>query len=68
MNGEALGEQININGVFRYHGSVRLEEITDGTANTVLAFEDMHWRGGNNAAQPHDRRHSDDCAWISPLG
>ncbi len=68
INGEALNEQVTINGVFRYHGSVKLAQITDGTANTVLVFEDMHWRGGNAAAAPHDRGYTDDAAWISPLG
>ena len=68
VNGESLGEQVRINGVFRYHGSVRLRDISDGTANTLLAFEDMHWRGGNNTSVPHDRGHTDDCAWISGFG
>ena len=68
VNGESLGEQSRINGVFRYHGSVKLSEITDGTANTMLVFEDMHWRGGNDLTQPHDRRSTDDAAWISGFG
>jgi hypothetical protein len=67
VNGEALNEQANINGPFRYHGSVRLAEVIDGTSSTVMVFEDMHWRGGNTAGVPHDRRFTDDAAWMSPL-
>ncbi len=66
------GQNVNenntvINGVFKYHGSFRLAQITDGTANTVMVFEDMHWRGRDNVANPHSRTHTDDAAWISPL-
>lgn len=68
VNGEALNEQATINGVFRYHGSVRLAEVVDGTSNTIMVFEDMHWRGGNTANVPHDRGFCDDAAWMSPLG
>lgn len=68
VNGENLSEQQRINGVFRYHGSVKLAEITDGTAYTMMVFEDMHWRGGNQASRPHDRRSTDDAAWISGFG
>jgi prepilin-type N-terminal cleavage/methylation domain-containing protein len=67
VNGEALNEQVNLNGPFRYHGSVGLRQIIDGTSNTVLVFEDMHWRGGNGAGVPHDKRPCDDAAWMSPL-
>lgn len=68
VNGESLSEQSNINGVFRYHGSVKLAEILDGTSNTVMVFEDMHWRGGNSTTTPHDKGETDDCAWISGFG
>ncbi|MBW3599544.1 MAG: DUF1559 domain-containing protein [Planctomycetes bacterium] len=67
VNGEALNEQTKINGVFKYHGSVRLAEVIDGTSNTVMVFEDMHWRGGNNANVPHDKGHTDEASWMSPL-
>lgn len=67
VNGESLGEQGRINGVFRYHGSVNFAAVTDGTSNTVLAFEDMHWRGGNVVGQ-FDYNNGDDSAWMSPLG
>lgn len=55
------------NGLFPYRGSARLADILDGTANTVMFFEDMHWNGGNNP-QRHDRNHTVDSAWMSPLG
>jgi type II secretory pathway pseudopilin PulG len=68
VNGEVLAEQPTINGCFRYHGSVRLAEIIDGTSNTVMVFEDMHWQGGNAANVPHNRNYCDDATWMSPLG
>ncbi len=68
VNGESLGEQTRINGVFRYHGSVRLRDILDGTSNTMLVFEDMHWRGGNDPTRPHDKGSTDDAAWMSGFG
>ncbi len=66
VNGESLNEQTRINGVFRYHGSVRLAEILDGTSNTMLVFEDMHWAGGRNAQ--HVKTSTDDAAWMSGFG
>jgi prepilin-type N-terminal cleavage/methylation domain-containing protein len=66
VNGENLGEQARINGVFRYMGSVRMADITDGTSNTIAVYEDMHWRGGNQAN--FDQRPGDDAAWMCPLG
>ncbi len=66
VNGESLSDQVNINGVFRYMGSVRMADITDGTSNTIAVFEDMHWRGGNQAM--FDQRPTDTCAWMCPLG
>jgi hypothetical protein len=68
VNGENLSEQTRINGTFKYHGSVRLAEILDGTSNTMLVFEDMHWRGGNRTDRPHDKGETDDCAWMSGFG
>ena len=50
MNGEAPDEQVNYNGVFRHQGSFRLADIIDGTANTIIVFENMHWRGGSPVA------------------
>jgi prepilin-type N-terminal cleavage/methylation domain-containing protein len=65
VNGEAPGEQVNYNGVFRHVGSVRLADILDGTSSTVGVFEDMHWRGGNGPA--FEKTPSDDSAWMSGL-
>lgn len=65
VNGEALGEQVNCNGVFRFMGAVRLADITDGTSKTIAVFEDMHFRGGQGAT--FDTRPLDDAAWMSPL-
>lgn len=44
-----------------------MSQITDGTSNTVMLFEDAHWRGGNNPALAHDKRITDDASWMSPL-
>ncbi|MCA9204967.1 MAG: DUF1559 domain-containing protein [Planctomycetales bacterium] len=68
VNGEALNEQVNVNGVFFYFGSARLDQIKDGTSNTLCVFEDMHWRGGNAANTKHDSGFCDDASWFSPLG
>jgi prepilin-type N-terminal cleavage/methylation domain-containing protein len=53
----------NANGIFGYRGSVGIAAIIDGTSNTVLLTEDMHWTDFNNKTAI-----SDDAAWGSPLG
>lgn len=58
---------VNGNGVFKIFGNFRLADILDGTSNTLMVFEDMHWRGGNATNVPLDRNHTDDSAWISPI-
>jgi len=55
----------NINGVFMYRGSRGIHEITDGTSNTVLLFESMHWRASSNGL---NRDAKFDANWASPLG
>jgi hypothetical protein len=65
VNGEYIQDQTRCNGVFRYHGSAKIADVIDGTSNTLLVFEDMHWRGGNSG--PHDKDPCDDTAWASPL-
>ena len=55
----------NINGVFMYRGSRGIHEITDGTSNTVLLFESMHWRATNSIFK---RDPKFDANWASPLG
>jgi len=67
VNGEYYREQVNINGVFKYTGSVRMAEILDGTANTIAVFEDMHWLGRGNGNTFVDTPGLD-SAWMSPLG
>lgn len=67
VNGDSEPEQVNINGVFKYFGSVRLAQIKDGTSNTLAAFEDMHWQGANTSQPIFSKRPTDDSAWFSPL-
>jgi prepilin-type N-terminal cleavage/methylation domain-containing protein len=48
-------------GCFWARGSARLSQISDGTSNTVMVFECMHWRSKRNPAQMNR------CtAWIAP--
>ena len=68
VNGDILNQISRCNGMFRYHGRVRLRDVLDGTSHTVMVFEDMHWRGGNRANRPHDKRSCDDAAWLSSIG
>jgi prepilin-type N-terminal cleavage/methylation domain-containing protein len=51
------------NGVFYFRDSVRLADIRDGTANTMMLFESMHWRGGN----PFEYMPQEDGGWANPL-
>lgn len=55
-----------LQGVFGYRDSVGIHQITDGTTNTVMVFEAMHWRGGNNGSFNYG--HTDDANWASALG
>jgi prepilin-type N-terminal cleavage/methylation domain-containing protein len=66
VNQQALGEQVNCNGVFQYADGKRLSDITDGTSRTIAVFEDMHWRGGNGAT--FDLNPTDTSNWVSALG
>jgi prepilin-type processing-associated H-X9-DG protein len=66
VNGESLGEQARLNGVFKYMGSVRMADVLDGTNCTIAVFEDMHWRGGDQAI--FDENPCDDAAWFSGIG
>lgn len=67
VNGEALNEQVNCNGTHRYFGGVKMAQINDGTSNTVMVFEDVHWQGGNNPALQHIKLPTDDASWMSSL-
>jgi len=51
------------NGIFGYRGCINMAEIIDGTSNTVLLTEDMHWSDFNQKINI-----SDDAAWANPLG
>jgi len=55
----------SINGVFMYRGSRGIHEITDGTSNTVLLFESMHWKASSSGL---NRDAKFDANWASPLG
>lgn len=68
VNGDWEVDMPRCNGAFKYHGSWALKDFLDGTSNTVIVFEDMHWRGGNNPQIPHDKRSTDDAAWIGGTG
>lgn len=70
VNGEWYSDYQRCNGVFKYWGSVKLAAVQafDGTSNTVLAFEDMHWRGYRQSTTRLDKNETDDCAWMCPLG
>ncbi len=50
------------NGIFGYRGAVTIAQIIDGTSNTVLLVEDMHWRQWGDKNSIHD-----DAAWANPL-
>lgn len=56
----------NINGVFLFRGSRKIGQIPDGTSNTVMLFESMHWRGGDGAVFNYS--HADVANWASALG
>jgi prepilin-type processing-associated H-X9-DG protein len=60
----------NINGVFFFRGSRSISMIPDGTSNTVLLFESMHWRGGDGSGNPANFSydHQDVANWASALG
>lgn len=58
----------NINGVFYYRGAAGINKVIDGTSNTVLVFECMHWRGPDPAKPGTlDRGYQDQAAWASPM-
>jgi prepilin-type N-terminal cleavage/methylation domain-containing protein len=56
------------NGVFYYRDACRLADIRDGTANTMMVFEDMHWRGHNGSLNSvFDYNPQSDSGWANPL-
>ena len=66
VNQHALGEQVNMNGAFKFADSVTLTQIVDGTSKTIAAVEDMHWRGGNGTT--FDTNVNDVGSWVSSIG
>lgn len=54
-------------GIFFFRGSARIRDVIDGTSNTAMVFEAMHWRGGG-VGSAFDYGHTDDANWASPLG
>lgn len=70
----------NANGVFGFQGAMRLADIHDGTSNTVLAFENLHWRGGydpingsddngnGSVDEPFDKASNFNACWMNPNG
>ena len=67
VNGERSNEWSKVNGVFNYGGGHSIGQITDGTTQTIAAFENYHWRGGKNNNK-FDFRPSTYSSWITPLG
>ena len=59
---------------------MRLADIHDGTSNTILAFENMHWRGGFDPAngsddngnttvdEAFDKNYNYNSCWMNPNG
>jgi hypothetical protein len=50
-------------GCFWHRGSARMSQVTDGTSNTIMIFEDHHWR----FTKREPSRPSRNCTWISPI-
>ncbi|MEZ6128291.1 MAG: DUF1559 domain-containing protein [Planctomycetaceae bacterium] len=50
-------------GCFWHRGSAKIAQISDGTSNTVMVFEDHHWR----YTKREPNRMSRNCTWISPI-
>jgi prepilin-type N-terminal cleavage/methylation domain-containing protein len=68
VNGEWYGDYPRCNGIFKYWGSVKMGAVLDGTSNTILAFEDMHWKGYQQSTTRLDKNLTDDSGWMCPLG
>lgn len=68
---ERWNNDINrMNGIFGYRTSANIAQVVDGTSNTVMVAETMHWRGGdfrNPPNTPFDFNFSDDASWGSPM-
>lgn len=74
VNGNWDIDQPRLQGFFYYRGSTRLDDALDGLSNTILVFEDMHWRGfnigtGGVTGRPPalDRNPTPEACWMNPL-
>ncbi|MEC9091430.1 MAG: DUF1559 domain-containing protein [Planctomycetota bacterium] len=68
------------NGLFGFQGAMRMADAHDGTSNTILAFENMHWRGGfdpingsddngnTSVDEPFDKNSNFNACWMNPNG
>ncbi|MDG1894713.1 MAG: DUF1559 domain-containing protein, partial [Fuerstiella sp.] len=50
-------------GAFWHRGAGKISQISDGTSNTVMVFEDHHWR----FRKREPSRFSRNVSWISPI-
>ncbi|HET6425904.1 MAG TPA: DUF1559 domain-containing protein [Planctomycetaceae bacterium] len=50
-------------GCFWHRGSARISDITDGTSQTIMIFEDHHWRYTKSEPSRMNRN----VIWISPV-
>lgn len=56
------------NGVFNFRGAYRLADMLDGTSNTIIAYESMHWVGQDPTDAYFDKNYQINSAWMSPYG
>ncbi len=54
----------NCNGIFSFFGSAKIRDVTDGTSNTIMVFEDHHW----NVGKTQSSNVSMTAAWAGPWG
>ncbi len=59
-------DQPRINGLFYWRGSAKLDDILDGTSNTLMILEDYHWRGGNDTGTGFNKQARRDSCWMNP--
>lgn len=54
------------NGVFNFRGASRLADMLDGTSNTLIAFENMHWAGRDPTDAVFDKQVQQNSCWMNP--
>jgi prepilin-type N-terminal cleavage/methylation domain-containing protein/prepilin-type processing-associated H-X9-DG protein len=59
-------DRARLNGVFQVRGASTLRDIIDGTSNTVMVFEDMHWIGPNATTGLMNYNPKQDAGWMNP--